>query len=49
MDTQHWKVFERQTVDGKYRLKGLLGNGAFGGMFLADDRRKRYGKSNVES
>lgn len=34
MDTRHWKVFEGQTVDGKYRLQRLLGNGAFGGVPL---------------
>lgn len=37
MDTQHWQVFEGQTVDGKYRLRQLLGHGAFGGVFLADE------------
>ena len=37
MDTQFWQSFERQKVDGKYHLQRLLGNGAFGGVFLAQE------------
>lgn len=37
MDTQFWQSFEGQTVDGKYRLQSLLGNGAFGGVFLTHE------------
>lgn len=37
MDTQFWQSFERQKVDGRYHLQRLLGNGAFGGVFLAQE------------
>ena len=32
-----WRVFEDQTVDGKYVLLKLLGVGSYGGVFLADE------------
>ena len=37
MDTQFWQAFERGKVDGRYFLQILLGNGAFGGVFLAQE------------
>lgn len=37
MNTGLWRVFEEQTVDGKYFLQRLLGVGSYGGVFLADE------------
>ena len=37
MDTQFWEVFEGLVVDNKYHLRRLLGNGAYGGVFLTDE------------
>jgi formylglycine-generating enzyme required for sulfatase activity len=31
-----WKQFEGQSIENTYHLKGLLGSGGFGGVFLAD-------------
>src|ERR1051325_9948548 len=32
-----WRMFEGQSVDGKYYLQKLAGSGSFGGVFLADE------------
>ena len=37
MNTGLWRVFEEQTIDGKYALLKLLGVGSYGGVFLADE------------
>ena len=37
MNIQFWRLLEGQSFNAKYKLKKLLGFGAYGGVFLADE------------